>query len=88
MALTATRPLTQPTANAGPAVRAFAPARTRTTATIGIGLSATASAAGSRSPMASFNNGLQYPRDPPPYLAAELTASASAQTDAARAVVA
>ena len=38
--------------------------------------------------MASFSKGPQYPRDPPTYLAAELTASASAQTDAARAVVA
>ena len=36
--------------------------------------------------MASFSKGPQYPRDPPTYLAAELTASA--QTDAARAVVA
>ena len=51
-ALTAARPMTQPTANIGPAVRALGVPKTRTTAMIGIGLRATAIAEGSRSPMA------------------------------------
>src|SRR5262245_58245613 len=51
--LTASSPAIQPSANAGPAVRAWSAPRTTTIATIGIGLSATASADGRRSPIAS-----------------------------------
>ena len=49
---TITRPATQPTANAGPLVRALGVPSIKMTAMIGTGLSATPTADGSRSPMA------------------------------------
>ena len=50
--LTTTRPITHPTANAGPFVRAFGVPSMRITAMIGTGLSATPIADGRRSPIA------------------------------------
>ena len=50
--LTMTSPSTQPTAKAGPFVRAFGVPSMRITAMIGIGLNATPTADGSKSPIA------------------------------------
>ena len=52
MTLTTTRPVTQPTANAGPLERAFGVPSMRITAMIGTGLSATPTADGRMSPIA------------------------------------
>ena len=54
---TVTSPATQPTANAGPLLRAFGVPSIRMTAMIGMGLSATPIARGSRPPMAWLSMG-------------------------------